>query len=386
MSLLLCCLFPLFCGAQETIALSTKGPQAPALSAQLCAPDAEIRENMLLNEALLDLVEVRTFDSVMHKRKLRHRLFGVRMPPAFGLRWEYLDPIKRKLVGTCRNDLHQFINDVTDEYDVNFDLVPHLPHYIDMLYEALAFQFGSGRPSPITHKKDQGTAQERLFAARRFHCECTPPEAYHRQLDSLVYPVLNGKNLAEHPNFGESTPSIGLYGPMIADCNHTCHPEIHPYEWLWWRELNTPKAPGKQVWYAMLLRDDSQRMKAWQRGPRLGEIVLPLVFSLEKKNWSLTLSHLIHVPLAQPGNAPLQPLLGDKPALPLPAAPVQIPVTLDGTGGHVLTLRQEGSVADGQCLYRLGEWAVDAQRQLVYVRLHLFVATEKLYALRLTAE
>jgi hypothetical protein len=373
-------------GAQAPVHLSPRNGSLPPYADRLADGDQRIRADMLLNERLLDLVEARSVDSVLTRRRIKHRFWGIRMPWLIGLRWEYLERTKQKFVGTCRNDLHQYVFGSSNEHDVNFDLVPHLPHYLDLLYGALSFQYGSGRRSPLTHPRAQGSARDRLRRMRRFHCECTPPYDFHARLDSLVYPVLRGKNMAGHPNFGEPTPTLGLYGPVVADCNHTCHPEIHPYEWLWWRELQQPKNEGRQVWFALFLRDDSQRMKAWQKGPRLGEISFPLVFSLEKKDWQLTLRHLLHVPVPKAGAGLLDAVVGGRPAQALEGPALQVPVTVEGHGGHTLTLRQEGQVAPGHLRYQLGEWAVDPDRKLAFVRLHLFVGTEKLYAVRVDAE
>ncbi len=367
------------------VRLSASGGALPPHAERLGDDSRDIGRDNLLNERLLDLVEVRSLDSLLGKRRIKHRFWGIRMPWLIGLRWERLDPAKRKFVGTCRNDLHQYVFGSSNEHDVNFDLVPHLPQYVDVLYRALDFQFGSGRSSLITDRRAKGRARDRLWRVRRLHCECTPPYDHHRLLDSLVYPVLDGNTLVNHPNFREPKPSIGLYGPLVADCNHTCHPEIHPYEWLWWRDLHDAQSPGHQVWFALFLRDDSQRMKAWQKGPRLGEISLPLVFSLEKKEWLISIRHLIHTPVEKPSDNLLGELVAGQPAETFDGPSAEVPVTVEGAGEHILVLRQEGPAAKGQWKYRLGEWAVDPVKKIAFVRLHLYVAAQNLYAVRVEA-
>jgi hypothetical protein len=115
------------------------------------------------------------------------------------------------------------------------------------------------------------------IARYRIHVECTPYRDFRPALDSAFYPVLSRRPLSSHPSFDSDHPALGVYGPLILDCNHSCGPEIHPYEWIWWRQA-PPKPGDEAIWHVGFLRDVSNRFKHWSKSPRIGRLQIPLAF------------------------------------------------------------------------------------------------------------
>jgi hypothetical protein len=83
---------------------------------------------------------------------------------------------------------------------------------------------------------------------------------------------------------------MGFYGVYVLDCNHSCHPEIHPYEWIWW--LNTTEQrENTQSWWVGFFRENSNRFKKWSTSPRTGAISVPFAFPFESSNWNIHIDH-----------------------------------------------------------------------------------------------
>ncbi|MGE3826004.1 MAG: hypothetical protein AB7G44_17405, partial [Bacteroidia bacterium] len=79
------------------------------------------------------------------------------------------------------------------------------------------------------------------------------------------------------------------------DCNHSCHPEIHPYEWLFWLDLSPEKdiVQDKISWIFGYLRDVSQRQRNWVKKMRSGAISFPFIFKTDNKNKEILIEHTI---------------------------------------------------------------------------------------------
>ncbi len=265
-----------------------------------------IQNNDVLNEQILDLVQLLIVDSVMTKKTQRHRVAGkaTMLIELLGFNWRVIETEKQKYIGTSSR-WTGIPNELFKEYDLNFDIVPHLDPYINLAHQGYLAQkkinkgtckqrkaFKKNSP-PYTLPNDDTDLQ-----VYKVHCELTPatPE-YWPALDTLFYPTLTKNELEEHHNFSSNAPSIGMYGPFVSDCNHSCHPEIHPYEWIWWLNLDKNQSIDREVkqWIVGLFTDGSYRLRDWQQGPRSGSIEIPFVFELNKSDSLLVhIKHLVH--------------------------------------------------------------------------------------------
>ena len=94
----------------------------------LFVDDEELKENPVLNETALDLVDVYLVDSTYKRRSERHRLFMVgAIIRIFGYRWQTIDRRRIKFVGTINSErIPGRDSDRFTEYDVNYDIYPCL--------------------------------------------------------------------------------------------------------------------------------------------------------------------------------------------------------------------------------------------------------------------
>ncbi|MCB9234825.1 MAG: hypothetical protein H6581_24440 [Bacteroidia bacterium] len=292
---LLSFLLPYLVWAQAPLKIETRNPVSPSWKAML-GPDEVIRDDKYLNEEILDLVECYVRDSVLERVAERHRVFPGPVIRWVGLRWKAIQMEKTKWVGTSCTEIRIPDKPLFTEYDVNFNLVPHLPKYREMLWRGIETQLGYPRVKkeerdrpPYVPMTDETLEQYHL------HCECTPLADSLVVINEKFYPCIRPSNLASHPNFGEKETSVGLYGSFISDCNHSCHPEIHPYEWIWWLDLNpqTEKPAHSRTWVVGMMRDVSNRMKHWTPDPRTGVISVPFAFSSTAKTWKIQLERLV---------------------------------------------------------------------------------------------
>lgn len=284
--------------AQEQISVEVSRSSVDPLYASLWEKQEVIREDFLLNEKLLDLFHVWETDSILRKKRERHRVFGAAIIPLFGFYWSPITKRKEKYVGTVQGEARVPGEERFTEYDVNFNMIPHLPKYIALAYVGHIEEKRKNRDKteekvnrpPFTYP-NSAKDLERLH----LHNECTPSVEHRKLLDSLFYPTIRPNNLKEHPNFGEEGVTLGMYGAFVSDCNHNCHPEIHPYEWLWWMDLNPKKEhkPNEVGFYFGLLRDVSNRMKHWSSAPRTGLISIPFSFPADADGYEINLHHLI---------------------------------------------------------------------------------------------
>jgi hypothetical protein len=129
------------------------------------------------------------------------------------------------------------------------------------------------------------------------HCELTPPTHYRAILNEKFYPAVAPNTTREHYNIGSDHATFGVYGPYVADYNHTGHAEIHPYEWLWWYDTHPDRLnQSSQTWFFGFMKEASNRFRGWykKKQPRVGQISVPFVFDLKNDTLKITLEHLIH--------------------------------------------------------------------------------------------
>lgn len=267
----------------------------------LLKSNAEIRDSTTLNESVVDLANVFLTDSVLPRKFERHQLAVVGgFTRMVGKRWLSINGRKEKYVGSAKNgfripgDKEHFT-----EYDVNINLVPHLRRYIDLAYRAFQRQKEIGR-----HKKKHDYYRNPPFvypdagadlSKYDLHCELSPPRGYRSMINELVYPIIAGNSATKHQHFGDENFTVGLYGAYISDCNHSCHPEIHPYEWLWWLNVHpeTDNEPLAKTWVFGLFREGSNRFPKWSPSPRTGGIEIPFVFPVKEKQLVIDWKHLV---------------------------------------------------------------------------------------------
>ena len=261
----------------------------------LSANRQAVNSDLVLAESLIDLVSAYTIDSVYKRKTERHQFVGAAMFRVFGIRWQTVRNTREKIVGTVRKTSITGKEHFT-EYDVNFDVVPHLMRSREVVYAGYQVRepmfkarkkVKPGQPPYIPPTPDQSME---IMDTYDIHVECTPLRELRGALDSAFYPVEGVRNLSTHPSFSTDHPAIGIYGPLVLDCNNSCWPEIHPYEWIWWR--NAPISIGEEAtWHIGFFRDASNRFVHWSSSPRTGQIELPMAFNASQDSVVLNFTH-----------------------------------------------------------------------------------------------
>lgn len=270
----------------------------------LLLTNKEIIGNDTINEKIVDLVEPMLLDSVLLRKKQHHRLFLVGwLIHAFGgYNWRAVDMHKQKFVGTVINEGRSGAAEYT-EYDIKYHLNFHLQKYLFKDFAAYdlerKYHRQDIRPSHHTNYKvppfirDTNNIDGSQY---ELGCELTPPLPFIPQLNYLFFPTLPGSgSCKEHPNFECKNPSMGFYGSYCLDCNHNCHPELHPYEWTWWLNLQNENSTDK-TWLIGLFHEGSNRFPKWSKNPMTGEIKIPFAFDkTENANPALVIKveHLV---------------------------------------------------------------------------------------------
>jgi len=271
----------------------------------LTGRNSAIAANDTLNERIVDLVQVAVADSVIRKKKQHHRVFLVGwLIHAFGgYNWRALSTTKRKFVGTVHRNSRSSDEHFT-EYDINYDIYFLLPHYQRLTFAAYDRQRELKRQDyRRSHRRDYGVepfVRDTLnfdWMKYRLHCELTPPRPFRAALDAGFYPTLPGQSLGEHWSIGTDKPTIGVYGLWCLDCNHSCHPELHPYEWIWWLRANGGDTTTTKTWMVGLFHESSNRMPDWSTAPVQGRISIPFAIraaDVRKGESSVLIEHLVH--------------------------------------------------------------------------------------------
>ncbi len=259
-----------------------------------------ISNNDLLNEKIVDLVEVTERDPKVPTWYTTHQGGGfgwfIRM---IGFWWQAVDRHRYKFVGTTQHGVSLPGRDELTEHDINWNITPHQQKYLDLIYKGRTAQtkrkhnFKRARHADVT-KAPYIEPTEETAGEYDLHCELTPPKRLRDSLSFLFYPCLPGPNLKDHPNFCDAHPTVGMYGVFVLDCNHSCHPEIHPYEWLWWLDTKTSGGPvNPKTWNFGFMKESSDRFVLWSRPPRVGSISIPFIFKTTEVNSSLNITHLV---------------------------------------------------------------------------------------------
>lgn len=347
----------------------------------LLKPLKEIRENTVLNESIVDLASVYLTDSILPRKFERHQLPVIggftRMA---GFRWLSINGRKEKYVGTAKNGFRIPGGVHFTEYDVNINLVPHLKRYIDLSYAAYTRQKKIGR-----YKKENNhytgppfvyPDEETDLSVYHVHCELTPPAPYREMIDDLFYPIIPGSSAAQHLHFGDENFTAGLYGAYVSDCNHDCHPEIHPYEWLWWLNVHPSldEEENSKTWLLGLFREGSNRMPRWSPAPRTGEIAIPFIFPAGSKELVIELQHLVYGRFNEEGFRQLANIPAD--AKQFDATEEKFLLEEKNTG---IVLKTNAVVKSPALKYWFSPLNYDEQRELISGQLHIAVSNDDLY-------
>jgi len=261
-----------------------------------------IAERDSLNEELVDLVKVFSADSVLPSKSQRHRVAAAGwVISIFGYKWKAISMTKQKFVGTERDHIRVPGNPPHfTEYDVNFNLIPHTKKYIDLVWIGYEKQAKRNRWNKIKNFDEAPWVYPKTLEninRYRMHCEITPPVYARAMLNEKFYPCIRPNSSAEHHNIGTDHATFGMYGAFVADFNHAGHPEIHPYDWLWWYDTHPKRLSEKsQTWYFGFMKEASNRFRGWykKKEPRVGQISVPFVFNLKNDTLKITLEHLVH--------------------------------------------------------------------------------------------
>jgi hypothetical protein len=281
---------------------------------KMLLPKKEIRESKIINELIVDRVNVVLTDSILRKRTQRHRFPGSPLIDMLGINWRRILITKQKLVGTLKGPSSVPHEKMLREYDISFDLLPHLKKYIDLMHlgflRQLSYPKGASRGQelqpPFTYPTDETLNRYRI------HCECTPPFFRMDSLNALFFPTIPPMHTDIHPNFGKQRPAMGMYGAFVSDCNHHCHPEIHPYEWIWWMDTDSARSSVREefTWYAGLLRDDSRRQRGWAHYNQTGYIDFPFLLPLkESRTLYVEINRLVTGLILRDGSTGLNELM-----------------------------------------------------------------------------
>ena len=366
--------------------VNSKGTTNEAFSYLLLSND-RISKNDTINEKILDLVAPMLLDSVVDKRKQHHKVWPLGwLIHTFGnFNWRAISKNKEKFVGTIVRQSRSGEEEFT-EYDINFDLNFHLDKYLKKVFKGYDIQ-GKYRRQDITHKertdfkaipfvRDTNNINIRDY---RLHCELTPPRAFRSQLNYLFYPAIpGGGGLAQHPNFGTDFPTVGFYGVFCSDCNHSCHPEIHPYEWMWWLKTNDRDSSFQKIWTIGLFHESSNRMKNWSVNPMSGSIAIPFAFKLDPetpKNNIVEIEHLVFNKFTEKNFSNLK--MGEK--FFGPDQHQQISITNDGKELTIITVRFSRAINTQFLKFWFSQLNFDENQNVISGYFHFATSVEDLY-------
>ncbi len=343
----------------------------------------KLREDIATAEELTDMVKCFSVDSILQRRKQRHRVVGSWIIDIFGWNWRSINMKKIKVVGTVRDIGNPDEKPHYREHDINYNLIPHTQKYTDIFFSAYQAQMKTKRAA----RQKDFTKPPFIYPAPetidkyRIHCECTPSEKHFKELDQHLYPVFSGANLLEHKNFMHAHPTMGMYGAFVLDCNHSCHPEIHPYEWLWWLDLSPEKdhVQDRISWIFGYLRDVSQRQRNWVKGPRSGVISFPFTFRMDNMNKEIYLEHNINDKWRPDKFKKIQ-------GIPANALSLDFTETVFGIDkpGYEIKLRTNKKLENAAAKIWLSDLNVDETNGLITGYVNLAISVENIYTGRIS--
>lgn len=254
----------------------------------LLLPNDSLRKDIVKMETVLDAFQPVVVDSFFSPSDQWHRFVGGRLLyDVLDLHWEAIRQKRTKFVGQNLKNVSVHAAWPTLEHDINFYLVPHLEHYIDstLTWWNIAGKkernlFHSFKENPKITIPDKLKILDDWFIY--LETENTPLHSHIKKLDSLFYPSVKPNTNEKHKNMNYMFIPLGVYGTPVMDCNHSCKPEIHPYEWIWWMNFDAGYTHKKEF-FVGLHRDASKRFKKWSTKPRTGSIKIPFVFEKSKE-------------------------------------------------------------------------------------------------------
>lgn len=352
----------------------------------------QIAKNDTVHELITDLVEPMLVDSMIERKKQHHKLFplGWFIHAFGGYNWRAIAMNKQKFIGTVRAHGRSGSEEYT-EYDINFDLYFHLRKYLDKVliaYDAQRKMHKQDfRPSHRTDYngprfvRDTSKLDSNLF---RLHCELTPPRTYRSQLHYLFYPTQpDGTQLKTHPNFETEKPTMGFYGTLCADCNHNCHPELHPYEWTWWLKANENDKTYTKTWLVGLFHESSNRMKKWSINPMIGAIQLPFAFDLKENNKDLIIK-IEHLVFDKFQDKELQKINLTEPTFGTREKTKSVTFSKDSTTVTGVEILFNSAMPTDGLKYWFSGLNYDEQNMVISGYFHLATAVKDLYTTRIT--
>lgn len=348
-------------------------------------PPAELREKIAKTEELTDLVNCFSVDSILKRRKQRHRVFGSPIIDLLGWNWRAISRHKIKVVGTVSKINNPAEKPHFREHDVNYNLIPHTQKYMDVHWTAYQAQMKTKKAQrqKKMNKPPFVPPTTETIDEYRLHCECTPlfKNGYREKLEENLYPVFSGANLLEHKNFMHAHPTMGMYGAFVLDCNHSCHPEIHPYEWLWWLDLSPEKdkTNDRISWIFGYLRDVAQRHRNWVKKPRSGIISFPFVFKSDNKNKEIFIEHNLNDNWRPDGFSRIKGIPENAVGLDFENLVFDI-----GKPGNSITIRTNKKLEDAPAKLWLSELNVDEKNGYVTGYINLALSIENIYAGRIS--
>jgi len=352
-----------------------------------------ISRNDILNEELVDMVKVKERDEKVPTWFTTHQggTFGWFIR-TIGFWWQAVDRHRYKFVGTNRNNLSMpGEKDELTEHDVNFNIIPHLPQYLNFSYR--------GRTEQVKRKHNfkRAKASKRDLSQPPFipptletaevydlHCELTPPKKMRDSIDFMFYPCMHGTNLDIHPNFCDPKPTVGLYGVFVLDCNHACHPEIHPYEWLWWLRVTENEKRNdnfNKEWMIGFFRESSNRFILWSQRPRVGTISVPFIFKTSETKSYLKLNHLVTGKFRLGGVKKMKGIPESTNEFNFSDTTVNIPLSDNKT--FPLQIRTDRIIKTPALRWWLSEVQTDAENKWVWGYFNMLVSVRDGYTARL---
>ena len=386
-----------FSSAQVSYPISTFNSTSVTFR-NLLLTNQQIEDNDTINEEIVDLVTPMVIDSVLDRKKEHHQVFLVGwMIHAFGdYNWRALNMVKQKFVGTIRGDSRSGEEQFT-EYDINYNLYSHTHKYLWKIFTAYDRQAKIHRQDFMSKLRHPGHKHRNKYTGPpfvrdtnnadmyqyRLHCELTPQREFRPLLHYLFYPTQPGLNINEHPNFMSRFPSMGFYGPYCLDCNHSCHPEIHPYEWIWWMNLHNGTVKDK-TWLVGLLKDGSNRFRHWSHNPKTGKICIPFAFDVKDKaakDRIITIEHLVFNSFIDSNLTKL-----DLPATLIGTSQKSVEVSLtDGKGGSIpVTVAFRNVMVTNGVKFWFSEVNWDEQNHILSGFINMGTSVQDLYTMKVT--